>query len=88
MTVETDAWQEKADGSVRIEQTVYVAREGHRKIAIGDKGQTIKTIGTLAREELQTFLERPVHLFLHVKLKENWSEERARYAAMGLEWEQ
>ena len=87
MTVETDAWQEKADGSVRIEQTVYVAREGHRKIAIGDKGQTIKIIGTLAREELQTFLDRPVHLFLHVKLKENWSEERARYAAMGLEWE-
>jgi GTP-binding protein Era len=87
MTVETDAWQEKADGSVRIEQTIYVAREGHRKIAIGEKGQTIKTIGTLAREELATFLERPVHLFLHVKLKENWSEERARYAAMGLEWE-
>ena len=87
MTVETEQWQEKADGSVRIEQTIYVAREGHRKIAIGDKGHTIKTIGTLAREELQTFLERPVHLFLHVKLKENWSEERARYAAMGLEWE-
>ena len=87
MTVETDAWQEKADGSVRIEQTVYVAREGHRKIAIGDKGQTIKTIGQLARTELSEFLQRPVHLFLHVKLKENWSEERARYAAMGLEWE-
>ena len=87
MTVETEQWQEKADGSVRIEQTIYVAREGHRKIAIGDKGQTIKTIGQLARTELAEFLERPVHLFLHVKLKENWSEERARYAAMGLEWE-
>ncbi|MDX2234901.1 MAG: GTPase Era [Hyphomonadaceae bacterium] len=85
--VETDQWQEKADGSVRIEQTIYVAREGHRKIAIGDKGQTIKTIGQLARTELSEMLERPVHLFLHVKLKENWSEERARYTAMGLEWE-
>jgi GTPase len=87
ITVETDAWDEKKDGSVRVEQTIYVAREGHRKIAIGDKGQTIKTIGKLAREEMAAFLERPVHLFLHVKLKENWSEERARYEAMGLEWE-
>lgn len=87
ITVETDTWEERRDGSVKIDQTVYVAREGHRKIAIGDKGQTIKTIGKLAREELQTILERPVHLFLHVKLKENWSEERARYEAMGLEWE-
>jgi GTPase len=87
IAVETDAWEEKKDGSVRIEQTIYVAREGHRKIAIGDKGQTIKTIGKLAREDMAAFLERPVHLFLHVKLKENWSEERARYEAMGLEWE-
>ncbi len=85
--VETEQWQEKADGSVRIEQTIFVQREGHRKIAIGDKGQTIKTIGQLARAELSEMLERPVHLFLHVKLKENWSEERARYTAMGLEWE-
>jgi GTPase len=87
ITVETESWEEKKDGSVRIEQTVYVAREGHRKIAIGDKGQTIKTIGQLARADLALMLDRPVHLFLHVKLKENWSEERARYAAMGLEWE-
>lgn len=87
ITVETETWEERRDGSVKIEQTIYVAREGHRKIVIGEKGQTIKTIGKLAREELQTFLDRPVHLFLHVKLKENWSEERARYEAMGLEWE-
>lgn len=86
-TVETESWEERKDGSVRIEQTVFVAREGHRKIAIGDKGQTIKTIGQLARTELAALLERPVHLFLHVKVKENWSEERARYTAMGLEWE-
>jgi GTP-binding protein Era len=85
--VETEQWQEKADGSVRIEQTIYVAREGHRKIAIGEKGQTIKIIGQLAREELAQVLERPVHLFLHVKVRENWTEERARYAAMGLEWD-
>jgi GTP-binding protein Era len=86
-TVETETWEERRDGSVKIDQTIYVAREGHRKIAIGDNGQTIKVIGKLAREELQTLLERPVHLFLHVKLKENWSEERARYEAMGLDWE-
>jgi len=86
-TVETEQWQEKADGSVRIEQTVYVAREGHRRIAIGEKGQTIKTIGQLARAELAEVLERPVHLFLHVKVRENWTEDRAAYAALGLEWE-
>lgn len=86
-TVETEQWQEKADGSVRIEQTVYVAREGHRRIAIGEKGQTIKAIGQLARTELAEVLERPVHLFLHVKVRENWTEDRAAYAALGLEWE-
>lgn len=86
-TVETEAWQERKDGSVRIEQTVFVAREGHRKIAIGDNGQTIKAIGQLARKDMAETFDRPVHLFLHVKVREGWSEERARYQAMGLEWE-
>lgn len=85
--VETDEWQEKTDGSVRIAQTIYVARESHRRIAIGDGGHSIKTIGQLARTELAEILERPVHLFLHVKVRENWSEERAQYKALGLEWE-
>lgn len=86
-TVETESWKERKDGSVRIEQTIFVARESQRKIAIGDGGQTIKKIGELARAEMETAFERRVHLFLHVKLRENWSEERARYTAMGLEWE-
>jgi GTP-binding protein Era len=86
-TVETETWEERKDGSVRIEQTVFVAREGHRKIAIGDKGRTIKAIGQAAREEIAAFLDRPVHLFLHVKVDEGWSETRARYAAMGLDWD-
>jgi GTP-binding protein Era len=86
-TVETESWQERKDGSVRIEQTIYVARESQRKIAIGEGGQTIKKIGELARTEMESAFDRRVHLFLHVKLRENWSEERARYAAMGLDWE-
>jgi GTP-binding protein Era len=84
--VETESWEARKDGSIRIEQTVFVAREGHRKIAIGDKGQTIKTIGEAARKELEDMLGCRVHLFLHVKVREGWSEERSRYAAMGLDW--
>ncbi|MBL8552377.1 MAG: GTPase Era [Hyphomonadaceae bacterium] len=86
-TVETEAWEEKKDGSVRIEQTIFVARESQRRIAIGDKGQVVKAIGEAARKELEAMLDRRVHLFLHVKLRENWSEERARYAALGLDFD-
>jgi GTPase len=86
-TVETETWEERNDGSVKIDQTVYVAREGHRKIAIGNGAATIKTIGELARKDLEEQFERRVHLFLHVKVRENWAEERARYDAMGLDWE-
>jgi GTP-binding protein Era len=85
--VETDVWEERKDGSVKIEQTIFVAREGQRKLAIGRGGATIKAIGEAARKELETELDRRVHLFLHVKVDEGWSEQRARYAAMGLEWE-
>jgi GTP-binding protein Era len=86
-TVETDAWEERKDGSVKIEQIIYVARESQRKIAIGEKGQTVKAIGEAARKELEKGLGRRVHLFLHVKVRENWAEERARYAALGLDWD-
>lgn len=83
-TVETENWQERKDGSVRIEATVYVARPGHKAILIGEKGQRIKEIGAKAREQLATLLERKVHLFLNVKQRAGWDEETARLRAIGL----
>jgi GTP-binding protein Era len=84
-TVETEDWQERKDGSVRIEATVYVARPGHKAILIGEGGSRIKTIGARAREELAGLLERNVHLFLNVKQRAGWDEETARLRAIGLE---
>jgi GTPase len=84
-TVETEDWQERKDGSVRIEATVYVARPGHKAILIGEGGSRIKTIGARAREELAGLLERKVHLFLNVKQRAGWDEETARLRAIGLE---
>ncbi len=84
-TVETESWQERKDGSVRIEATVYVARPGHKAILIGEKGQRIKTIGARAREQLAMLLERKVHLFLNVKHRAGWDEEAARLRAIGLQ---
>ncbi len=86
LTVETESWQERKDGSVRIDQVVYVARDGHKGIVLGNKGETIKAISTAARTEIADFLGRPVHLFLQVKVRENWLEEAARYSEMGLEF--
>ena len=87
LIVETDTWEERKDGSAKIDQTVYVARESQRKIAIGAKGQSIKTIGEMARKEMEAAFDRRIHLFLHVKLRENWSEERALYQRLGLDYE-
>ncbi|MEQ1706826.1 MAG: GTPase Era [Terricaulis sp.] len=87
LIVETEAWEERKDGSVKIDQTIFVARESQRKIAIGAKGQSIKTIGELARKEMEEAFGRRVHLFLHVKLRENWTEERALYQRLGLNYE-
>jgi GTP-binding protein Era len=84
-TVETENWQDRKDGSVRIEATVYVARPGHKAILIGEGGRRIKAIGAKAREELATLLERKVHLFLNVKQRAGWDEEPARLRALGLE---
>ncbi|GIU65863.1 GTPase Era [Candidatus Phycosocius spiralis] len=86
-TVETDIWTEKTDGSVRIEQTLYVMREGHKGIAIGKGGETLKWISQQARKEIAEAIERRVHLFLHVKVRKNWIEDRSLYSAMGLDFD-
>ena len=87
LTVETEGWEERQDGSVRIDQVIYVAREGHKGIALGPKGATIKAVGQAARAELKGFLGRDVHLFLTVKVRPGWLEERERYGAIGLDFE-
>ncbi|HWM46741.1 MAG TPA: GTPase Era [Xanthobacteraceae bacterium] len=86
LTVETEVWKELRDGSVRIEQTIYVARESQRKIVLGQGGRQIKAIGADARRELTTLFERPVHLFLFVKVREGWADDPERYREMGLEF--
>ena len=85
-TVETDQWQQRPDGSVRIEQTVFVTRDSQRKIVLGKGGQTIKAIGQAARREIAEIAEAPVHLFLFVKVRENWGDDPERYREMGLEF--
>jgi GTP-binding protein Era len=85
--VETESWQERKDGSVRIEQIVFVAREGQRRIAIGEGARTIKLIGEMARKELEAAFDRKVHLFLTVKVREGWAEERARFRDLGLDYD-
>jgi len=84
-SVETEAWTEKPDGSVRIDCTIYIARATQKAILIGDKGSRIREIGRLARLELSKLLERPVHLFLNVKEKPDWDKTAARIRAIGLE---
>ncbi len=85
-TVETEVWKELRDGSVRIEQTIFVERESQRKIALGKGGQAIKAIGAEARREIARLIEKPVHLFLFVKVREGWADDPARYREMGLEF--
>ncbi len=86
LTVETEKWEERKDGSARIDQVVYVMRDGHKGIVLGNKGETIKAVSKAAREELETFLDRKVHLFLQVKVRPNWLEESERYSEMGLDF--
>ncbi|MBU2866220.1 GTPase Era [Pacificibacter marinus] len=86
LTVETENWEERKDGSARIDQVIYVARDGHKGILLGHKGETIKRISRASREELNTFLDRKVHLFLQVKVRPNWLEESERYGEMGLDF--
>lgn len=84
-TVETETWEERKDGSVKIDQVIYVERDSQKKIVLGKGGQQVKTIGQTARKELEASLGRRVHLFLFVKVRENWTEDPERLAAMGLE---
>ncbi|MGI9389621.1 MAG: GTPase Era [Boseongicola sp.] len=86
LTVETEGWEERDDGSVRVDQVIYVARDGHKGIILGKKGETIKAVGQLSRQELGQFLDRKVHLFLKVKVRPNWLEEAERYSEMGLKF--
>jgi len=85
-TVETNSWKELKDGSVRIEQTIYVERMSQRKIVLGKGGQTIKAIGAEARREIADIAEHPVHLFLFVKVREAWGDDPERYREIGLEF--
>jgi GTP-binding protein Era len=85
-TVETDSWTERKDKSIRIEQTIYVERESQRKIVLGKGGATIKSIGADSRKEISEIVGVPVHLFLFVKVRENWGDDPNRYREMGLEF--
>ncbi len=85
--VETELWKDQKDGSVRIEQTIYVERDGQKAIVLGKGGQTAKLIGSMAREEMEAMFDRRVHLFLFVKVRANWADDRERYRAMGLDWQ-
>jgi GTP-binding protein Era len=85
-TVETELWKEQPDGSARVEQTIYVTREGHKKIVIGEGGRTIKSIGSAARKDIIEAAETNIHLFLFVKVRENWGDDPERYREMGLEF--
>lgn len=86
LTVETENWEERKDGSARIDQLIYVIRDGHKGIVLGNKGETIKAVSKAAREELEEFLGRRIHLFLQVKVRANWLEDAERYTEMGLDF--
>ncbi|OUS36806.1 GTPase Era [Rhodobacterales bacterium 56_14_T64] len=86
MTVETEGWEDRKDGSVKIDQVIYVVRDGHKGIVLGKSGETIKAIGQASRTELTEFLDRKVHLFLQVKVRPNWQDESERYSQMGLDF--
>ena len=86
MTVETEQWTSQKDGSAKVEQIIYVERDSQKKIVIGKGGQSLKAIGKMAREEMAELFGHKVHLFLHVKVREKWGEERERFQEMGLEF--
>ena len=84
-TVETEGWEERADGSVKIDQVIYVERDSQKKIVLGKGGQTIKLLGQQARQEMERQFERNVHLFIFVKVREKLAEDPERLRMMGLE---
>ena len=85
-TVETESWKQQSDGSARVEQTIFVTRDGHKKIVIGEGGRTIKSIGQAARKEIIEAAEHNVHLFLFVKVRPDWGDDPERYRAIGLDF--
>lgn len=86
LTVETDMWKDMPDGSARIEQTIYVSRDSHKKIVIGEGAKNLKAVGTAARVEIAEAAEQKVHLFLFVKVREKWTDDPERYREMGLDF--
>ena len=86
LTVETENWEEREDGSARIDQIVYVARDGHKGIVLGKKGETIKAVGQAARADIEEMIGRRAHLFIQVKVRPGWLEEAERYREMGLDF--
>ncbi|MBI5163246.1 MAG: GTPase Era [Magnetospirillum sp.] len=87
LAVETESWQERDDGSARIDQVIYVQRDSQKAIVVGKSGHQIKTIGAAARVELEALLDRRVHLFLHVKVKDDWADKRGFYSEVGLDFD-
>ena len=87
LTVETEQWHDKDDGSVEIRLTIYVQREGHRGIVLGKGGQTLKRIGMMARHELEDVFDRKVHLLSHVKYRKDWMDDKARYQDWDLDFD-
>ena len=86
LTVETEQWEERKDGSARIDQVIYVTRDGHKGIVLGKKGETVKAVSTAARAELEEFTGRRIHLFLQVKVRPGWLDEAERFTEMGLDF--
>jgi GTP-binding protein Era len=86
LTVEPELWDRREDGSVRAEMTIYVERESQKQIVLGQRGSMIKKIGQTARKELEDLLEDRIHLFLFVKVRENWGEDKARYEDWNLDF--
>ena len=87
MTVETEGWEPRKDGSVKIDQIIYVAREGHRKIVLGKEGRAIRDVGQKARLELEEIFDRRVHLFTRIKVNAKWADSRERFSAIGLDFD-
>jgi len=86
LTVETEKWEDRPDGSVRIDQLIYVVRDGHKGIVLGRKGETTKAVGQAARADMEAFLGQRVHLFLQVKVRPGWMDDAERFDAMGLDF--
>ena len=86
LTVETEEWEEQADGSAKVSQVIYVARDSQKGIVLGKGGAMVKRIGAAARTELEQLLDRRIHLFLYVKVRENWQDDRERYEDWGLDF--